>query len=80
MSVYQTKSFEERLEFSLLNHVKILYRQGQNFDFLLRDILKKNWKERRFVGDISDSIHHNNEANESLKNEIKDRSSRIVKK
>lgn len=75
-----TKNSEEILNQELLTQAETLLKQSLDMDKTFRGLLKTNWKDKKLVGEISDSIHVNNQTIESLKNEIKDRNSRIVKK
>lgn len=80
MQDFQTRNSEEHLNLDLLKQAEQLLKNAIGMDNTFRELLKSNWKDKKIVGEINDSIHTNNETIESLKNEIKDRNSRITKK
>ena len=82
MSDFQTKASnpEEELNKELITQAEELLEQSIKADETFSTLLKTYWKDKKLIADISDSIHLNNETMKSLKNEIKDRNSRFIKK
>lgn len=82
MTDSQTKSSNgnEELEVALLKQAQELLEIGKKDDLMFRDLLKKNWKDKKLVGEINDSIQFNNQTMKALQDEIKDRNSKLNKK
>ena len=80
MTDSQTRTSEEMLNEELLKQAEKLLKQSLEFDKSFRESLKKNWKDKLMVSELSDAINSNSKTIEDLKNEIKDRNSRVFKK
>ena len=80
--IFQTKNFniEDTVNLECLQQAEILFNQSVNADKIFHLSLKKNWKDKKLVAELNDSIYLNNQTMEDLKNEIKDRNNRIPKK
>ena len=82
MQTFQTKNFniEDTINLECLKQAEILLNQSVNADKIFHLSLQKNWKDKKMVAELNDSIYLNNQTMEDLKNEIKDRNNRIPKK
>lgn len=80
MQDFPIRNSEEQLNLDLLKQAEKLLQDCLANDEMFRGLLKTYWKDKKLVGEINDSIHTNNQTIESLKDEIKDRNSRITKK